>query len=74
MLKFAICIGICYEWLYGPQIHTLQSVGSASVRALLTALLAWMALEALQAVWKAIMTLDNRPQRRVDPRPTIIGK
>ena len=74
MLKFAICAGICYEWVYGPAVSSLQSVGSASIRALLGALLAWIVLETLQAVWKSIMTLDNRPPRRIDPRPTVIGK
>jgi len=74
MLKFGICAGICFEWVYGPAITSLQSLGSASVRALLAALLAWMVLEALQAVWKSIMMLDNRPARRIDPRPTVIGK
>ena len=73
MLKFAICAGISYEWVYGPQAHSLQSLGSASIRALLVALLAWMGLEALRAVWKSIMTLDDRPPRRIDPRPTVMG-
>ncbi len=74
MFKFGICAGICYEWVYGPVVNSLQSLGSASVRALLGGLLAWMVLEALQAVWRYVMSLDNRPQRRVDPRPTMLGK
>jgi di/tricarboxylate transporter len=74
MLKFAICAGICYEWVYGPEIFSPQSLGSAAVRALLVALVAWMVLEALQALWLSIMSLDDRPPRRIDPRPTVIGK
>jgi hypothetical protein len=74
MLKFGICAGICYEWVYGPEIFSLQSLGSAAVRALLAALLVWMALEALQALWRTVMSLDSRPPRRIDPRPTVIGK
>jgi len=74
MFKFGICAGISFEWVYGPAVNTLHSLGSASIRALLAGLLAWMALEALQAVWRSVMTLDNRPPRRIDPRPTVIGK
>jgi hypothetical protein len=74
MLKFGICTGICYEWVYGPAVSSLPSLGSAAVRALLVSLLAWMALETLQAIWRAVMMLDNRPPRRIDPRPTVIGK
>jgi hypothetical protein len=33
-----------------------------------------MALEALHAVWRSVMALDKRPPRRIDPRPTVIGK
>jgi hypothetical protein len=69
MLKFAICAGICFEWVYGPPVDSLRSLGSASIRCLMAALLAWMALEALQAVWRTVMTLDDRPPRRMDPRP-----
>jgi hypothetical protein len=73
MFKFAICAGISYEWVYGPTAFSLQSLGSASIRALLVTLLVWMGLEALRAVWQSIMSLDDRPPRRVDPRPTVMG-
>ena len=74
MFKFGICAGICFEWVYGPPVASLNALGSASIRALLAGLLAWMALEALQAIWSAVMLLDDRPPRRLDPRPTVIGK
>jgi hypothetical protein len=74
MLKFGICAGICFEWAYGPAVNSLRSLESASLRAMIAALLAWMVLEALQAVWRTVMTLDDRPPRRIDPRPTVIGK
>ena len=70
MLKFGICAGICFEWVYGPPVNSLHSLGSASVRALMAALLAWVALESLQAVWRAVMMLDDQPPRRIDARPT----
>jgi len=74
MLKFAVCAGICFEWVYGPSVQSLQSLGSASIRALLAALLSWIALEAGNAIWRTVMLLDDRPPRRMDPRPTVIGK
>jgi hypothetical protein len=74
MFKFGICAGICFEWVYGPPVNTLQALGPASVRALMAALLAWIALEAAQAAWRVVMLLDDRPPRRIDPRPTVIGK
>jgi hypothetical protein len=74
MLKFAICIGISYEWVYGPEVLSWQSLSSAAVRAMLASLAVWMVLEALQAAYRAVMLLDDRPPRRIDPRPTVIGK
>jgi hypothetical protein len=74
MLKFGISAGICFEWVYGPAVNSLHSLGSASIRALLGGLVAWMVLEALQALWRTVMLLDDRPPRRIDPRPTVIGK
>ncbi len=74
MLKFAIGAGICFEWVHGPALNSLQSLGSASIRAVIAALLSWMVLETLQAVWRTVMLLDNRPPRRIDPRPRTIGK
>ncbi len=70
MLKFAICAGFCFEWVYGPPVNSLHSLASASVRALMVAMLAWIALEALQAIWRVVMMLDDQPSRRIDPRPT----
>lgn len=64
MLKFALCFGIGYEWICGPDAVSLQSIGSASLRAVLASLMAWMVLEGVRAVVLSIMTLDDRPQRR----------
>ena len=69
MLKFAIGAGISFECVYGAPVVSLQSLAFASVRALIAAMLAWMALEAAQAVWRTVMMLDDRP-----PRPAAIGK
>jgi hypothetical protein len=74
MLKFAICAGISFEWLNGQPVLSLQSLGSASIRALMAAMLAWIALEAAHAVWRTVMTLDDRPPRRSDQRATAAGK
>lgn len=74
MLKFAICAGIAFEWMVGAPVLSLQSLGSASIRALMATMLAWIALEAVQAVWRAVMMLDGRPPRPIDPRPTAAGR
>jgi len=65
MLKFGICVGICFEWIYGPPVNSLHSLASASVRASMAAMLAWIALETLQAVWRAVMMLDDQPPGRI---------
>ena len=67
MLKFAICAGICFEWVNGEAVNSLHSLATASVRAWMAAMLAWIALEALQGIWRAVMLLDNQPPRRIDP-------
>jgi hypothetical protein len=64
MFKFALCFGIGYEWICGPDAVSLQSIGASSLRALLATMLAWMVLEGLRAVYLSIMTLDSRPPRR----------
>jgi hypothetical protein len=74
MLKFAICAGIAFEWIYGAPVISVQSLGSASIRTLMAAMLAWIALEACQAIWRAVMMLDDQPPRRVEARPTTAGK
>jgi len=74
MLKFGICAGISFEWVYGPPVYSLHSLGSASIRALMAGMLAWIALEAVQGLWRVVMLLDDQPPRRIDPRPTVIGK
>jgi hypothetical protein len=74
MFKFAICAGTCFEWVFGPAVNSPHALGSASVRALMASLLAWIVLESLQALWRAVMMLDDQPPRRIDPRPTATGK
>ena len=74
MLKFAIGAGIAFEWMCGAPVLSLRSLGSASIRAVMAAMLAWIALEAAQAVWRAVMMLDDRPPGAIDPRPTAAGK
>ena len=66
MLKFGICAGICFEWVFGPAVNSLHALGSASIRALMGSLLAWIVLESLQALWRAVMLLDDQPPRRID--------
>ena len=60
MFKFAFIAGICAEWLYGPAAHSLNALGSAALRALMISLVAWVALELLRVLWRAVLTLDPR--------------
>jgi hypothetical protein len=59
MFKFAFAIGIIIEWLTGPVVASPAAFGMASVRALMAALVAWMALEAMRALVRAVQTLDD---------------
>jgi hypothetical protein len=61
MIKFALAAGITYEWLFGAGVFTAQSLGYAALRALCATLLAWMALEGVQVLYRAAMSLDDRP-------------
>jgi hypothetical protein len=69
MLKFAIGAGISFEWISGAPVFSPHSLGSASIRALMAAMLAWMVLEMGRALWRTVMMLDNQP-----PRRTAAGK
>lgn len=60
MLKFALAAGICAEWLYGPAAHSLSALGSAGLRAMMLSLAAWLVLELLRVLWRAVLTLDPR--------------
>lgn len=59
MLKFALALGIAAEWLLGPAVHTLPSIGGATLRALLFTLIAWMILETSRLLVRAVQTLDD---------------
>ena len=60
MLKFAFALGIAAEWMTGPVVASGPSFGMAAARTLMATLLAWMVLEALRAVVRAVQTLDDR--------------
>ncbi|MBV8210744.1 MAG: hypothetical protein JO133_11855 [Burkholderiaceae bacterium] len=68
MFKFGICSGIAFEWAHGPLVSSLHGLGSASIRAALAGLVAWIALEIAQATWRTVMLLDDRPPQRPDAR------
>jgi hypothetical protein len=59
MLKLALPAGIAAEWLFGPAAHSFLSLGMAAMRALMFAALAWLVVEAIGAVWKAVDSLDG---------------
>jgi hypothetical protein len=65
MLKFALALGISYEWLFGPGVWSAQSLAYATMRTVCAMLLAWMILESVRALFLGAMSLDDtRPAPR----------
>ena len=64
MLKFALALGIAYEWIAGPAVGSLPSLEMAALRTLCATMLAWIVLETLHALYRVAMSLDPRPGRR----------
>jgi hypothetical protein len=60
MLKFAVALGITIEWLTGPAVGSAVGFAFAALRTAMATLAAWMVLEALRAVVRAIEALDDR--------------
>lgn len=60
MFKFAFAAGIVLEWLFGPAVESIAGVGFAALRALTAGLLAWIVLEAVRLLVRAVMLLDDR--------------
>jgi len=60
MFKFAFALGIVAEWVTGPVVASAPALATAAIRALMATLLAWMALEAVRAVLRAVQTLDDQ--------------
>lgn len=60
MFKFAFALGIVAEWVTGPAVTSAAALGTASIRAFMATLLAWMALESLRAVVRAVQALDDK--------------
>ena len=59
MLKLALPAGVAVEWLSGPTANSFLSLALAGTRALMFAALAWLALEAIAAAYKAVDSLDG---------------
>jgi hypothetical protein len=59
MFKFAFALGIVAEWVTGPVIASAPAFGIAASRTFIATLLAWMALEAVRTVVRAVQTLDD---------------
>jgi hypothetical protein len=62
MIKYALVIGIAAEWLFGPEVHSLDGLLFVVLRTLVAAFAAWMALEALRVPFRAVQTLDPMTQ------------
>lgn len=60
MFKFAFALGIVAEWVTGPVIASAPAFGLAASRAFIATLVAWMILEGLRTLVRAVQTLDDR--------------
>ena len=60
MFKFAFALGIAVEWITGPVVVSAPAFGIAATRTLMATLLAWMVLEGVRTVVRAVQTLDDR--------------
>ena len=61
MLKFALALGITFEWLFGAGVFSVQSFAYAALRTVCATLLGWMILESLRALFLGAMSLDDTP-------------
>jgi hypothetical protein len=60
VLKFALVAGVVIEWVIGPAVESAVGFGFAALRALVAGLLAWMILEAVHLLVRAVLLLDDR--------------
>jgi hypothetical protein len=61
MLKFALALGISFEWLVGPSVNSLPSLGYAGLRSVCATLFAWMVLECGRVLFLGAMSLEDLP-------------
>ena len=60
MFKFALALGIIAEWITGPVVTSPALFAAAASRTLMATLVAWMVLEAIRALVRAVQTLDDQ--------------
>jgi hypothetical protein len=60
MFKFAFALGVVTEWVTGPVVASAPAFGMAASRAFIATLIAWMALESVRTLVRAVQTLDDR--------------
>lgn len=60
MFKLALAAGIVIEWLFGPAVESIAGFGFAGLRALTAGALAWIVLEAVHLLVRAVLLLDDR--------------
>ncbi len=63
MFKFALAIGIIFQWYTGADVMSLPAFGTAAARAFMATLIAWMVLEGVRAMVRAVQTLDDGSSR-----------
>jgi hypothetical protein len=59
LFKYAFALGIALEWLLGPVVASVPSLGYAAMRALMWMLAAWMVLELVRVLYRAVATMEG---------------
>ena len=60
-ILLSLAAAIAYEWIAGPEVHSLMELGSAAIRTACATMLALVVAETVHALFRAVMTLDDRP-------------
>ncbi len=60
-ILLSLAAAIAYEWIAGPEVHSMMALGSAAIRTACATMLALVVAETAHALFRAVMTLDDRP-------------
>ncbi len=60
-ILLSLAAAITYEWVAGPETHSMMELGSAVIRVTCGTMLALVIAETAHALFRAVMTLDDRP-------------
>ncbi len=68
-ILISLAAAITYEWIAGPEVGSVTELGSVAIRTVCAAMLALVVAEATHTLFRAVMTLDDRPFGRRQNTP-----